>query len=125
MVVLNDICKKCNYICNAIHFQRNFDNWTSGNNDIDKFIQDAQLSVHGQFDLVKALEWIPYGKLYDIKYIVEGEFGKVYRAKWIDGNISSWNRYNQNWKRHNKNIIVDLISLNNPTNITLEFMNEV
>ena len=37
MIVL--ACEKCNKICNAIHFQRNFKNWTSGNNDIDKYIQ--------------------------------------------------------------------------------------
>jgi hypothetical protein len=46
MVVLNEICRKCNNICSSVYFQKNFENWTSGNNDIDKFIQDAQLSAH-------------------------------------------------------------------------------
>ena len=70
MVVFSERCDKTNYniICNAIHFQQNFDNWTSGNNDIDKFIQDTQLSAHS--DTEKALEWIPYDRFYNIIYIV-------------------------------------------------------
>ena len=126
MVVWNEICEKCNDICDAKHFQRNFDNWTSGNNDIDKFIQDAQLSVHSsQFDLVKALEWIPYDRFRDIKYIAKGAFGKVYRTNWIDGCIDEWNNENKNWKRKDPNMFVILKSLNYLTNFTSEFINEV
>src|SRR5436190_558885 len=107
MVVLNYNCKQCNYRCNAIRFQLNFDNWTSGNNDIDKFIQDKQLSTHK--DLSKALEWIPYDRFYDIKYLAKGGFGEVYyRANWIDGYIYCWNNYNQNWKRKDRNMFVIL-----------------
>ena len=48
------LCEKCKQpktsrfwcnVCNAKHFQQNFKNWTSRNNDIDKFIQDTQLSA--------------------------------------------------------------------------------
>jgi hypothetical protein len=46
MMVLNDKCKTCNYICYAKRFQQNFENWISGNDNIDKFIQDTQLSAH-------------------------------------------------------------------------------
>ncbi|PKB91847.1 hypothetical protein RhiirA5_447300, partial [Rhizophagus irregularis] len=46
MMVLNDKCKKCNKICNSIRFQQKFSDWTSGNDDIDKFIQNTQLSAH-------------------------------------------------------------------------------
>ena len=104
MVVLNEICEKCNKICYAICYQRNFKNWTSGNNDIDKFIQDTQLS---RCILDKPLEWIPYDRFYDIKYIAKGRFGKMYRANWID------------------EMFVILKSLNNLTNVTSEFVNEV
>ena len=77
MVVLSDEeCKICHKVCNAIHYQQNFENWTSGNNDIDKFIQDTQLSAHDSND--KPLEWIPYDRFYDIEYIAKGGFGKVY-----------------------------------------------
>jgi hypothetical protein len=118
-MVLSNKCKLCNFICNAIHFQRNFNNWTSGNNNIDKFIQDTQLSAHK--DVKKALEWIPYNKLYDIKYIAEND----YKANWIDGDIWCWNSDDHDWKRQNQNMIVELKKLNNPNNIALEFKDKV
>ncbi|GET04916.1 kinase-like domain-containing protein [Rhizophagus clarus] len=120
MVVLSDKCKKCNFICHAIHFQQNFENWTSGNDNIDSFIQDTQLSAH--HFLYEVLEWISYDRLYNIKYITEK---KIYRANWFDGNISYWNNENQNWSRINQNMIVTLKNLNDPKNITLELMNEI
>jgi hypothetical protein len=126
MMVLNNVCEKCNYACNAIYFQRRFIHWTSCNDDIDKFIQDTQLSVHE--DIREALEWIPYDRLYNIKYIVKDE---VYRASWIDGNISyyesdvSWDNENQNWIRKDKNIHVILKNLNYSKNIISELMKEV
>src|SRR5438046_128089 len=125
MIVMSEICKKSNRVCIALHFQRNFEKWTSGNNDIDKFIQDTQLSAHNDDKVSKVLEWIPYGRFYDITYIAKGEFGKVCKANWIDGNISCWDSVNQNWERKDQNMFVILKSLNNSKKITLEFMNEV
>jgi hypothetical protein len=113
------ICKKCNYVCYTIHFQQNFKNWTSGNDDIDKFIQDTQLSTHENPS--KALEWIPYDRFYNIKNITEGR----YKANWIDGNISYLSYWSGYWKRINQNMIVELKILNNPKSITLEFVDEV
>ncbi|GET64805.1 kinase-like domain-containing protein [Rhizophagus irregularis DAOM 181602=DAOM 197198] len=123
MIVLNYDCKKCDSICNTIHFQHKFIDWTSGYNDIDKFIQDTQSSSHN--DLKDALEWIPYDRLYNIKYIAEDEFGKVYRANWIDGYITNWDSKNQNWKRENYNMFVNLKNLNNSKNVTIEFTNKI
>ncbi|PKC55182.1 kinase-like protein [Rhizophagus irregularis] len=60
--------------------------------------------------------------------ITEGKkrgFGKVYRAKWIDGGIDKWDNKNQNWKRYGSNMFVALKSLNNSENVTLEFINEI
>ena len=111
-------------VCNAKHFQLNFKNWTSGNDDIDKFIQGTQLIAH-EVKALKALEWIPYDRFYDIEYIAKGGFGKVCRAKWIDGYIEKWNNDSQNWDRNGQNMFVALKSLNNSKNVTLEFMNEV
>ncbi|RIA80951.1 kinase-like domain-containing protein [Glomus cerebriforme] len=54
--------------CNAKHFQQNFKNWNSGNDDVNKFIQDSQLSAKESYN---ALEWIPYDRFYDIKYIAK------------------------------------------------------
>jgi hypothetical protein len=124
MIVLDDVCEKCNKICNAIYFQRNFGNWTSGNNNIDKFIQDTQIIEHDSL-VRNALEWIPYDRFYNVKYISETKFGKVCIANWIDGKISYWSTYYQSWKRKDCNMFVILKSLNNPKDITLEFMNKV
>ena len=54
----------------------------SGNVDMDKFIQNTQLSAE---DYYKVLEWIPYDRFRNIEYIAKGGFGKVYKANWIDG----------------------------------------
>src|SRR2546427_3814464 len=125
------LCEECNQIntsngwckaCNAKHFQQNFEKWTSGNVDIDKFIQDTQLSANSYYEV---LEWMPYDRFYDIEYIAKGGFGKVYRANWIDGYIHNWDIKNQNWKRPYPNKFVALKSLNNSKNVTLEFLNEV
>jgi hypothetical protein len=117
-------CGVCNYACNSIYFQHNFINWTSGNNDIDKFIQSTQLSDHNFYGY-QALEWIPYDRFYNIKYIAEGKFNKMYRANWIDGYICFWNSNNQSWQRNNPYMFVILKILNNPASITLEFINKV
>jgi hypothetical protein len=114
----------CNYECNAKLFKQNFKNWTSGNNQIDKFIQSTQLSDHNCYGC-QALEWIPYDRFDDIRYIAESEFNKMYRANWIDGFINEWDSNDQNWKREEPNMSVILKILNNLTSITSEFINKV
>ncbi|GBC02648.1 hypothetical protein RclHR1_04730009 [Rhizophagus clarus] len=116
----SDICKECKRICNTKRFQKNFKNWTSGNNDIDNFIKNTQLSSHGKIQGV--IEWIPYDRLYDIKHIKEN---KVYRAIWIDGRIDEWDKRTQNWERSVPYLVVALKSLNNSKNIILESLNEI
>jgi hypothetical protein len=124
MVVLNDIsCERCNYVCNSIHFQHNFTNWTSGNDDFDKSIQDSQLSAHN--NVKKALEWIPYDRFHNISYIAESKLDKMYKANWIDGCINKWNNDNQDWERNQPNMPVFLKICNILASITLEFINKV
>ncbi|RHZ80188.1 hypothetical protein Glove_139g388 [Diversispora epigaea] len=72
----NEICPECNQ---EFTF---FDTCKPGNETIDKFIQDAQLSANVQW---KVIEWIPYNKFQDIKEIAKGGFGTIYHAKWIRG----------------------------------------
>jgi hypothetical protein len=122
MMVLNNKCKKCNEICIAMHFQQNFIDWTSGNDNIDKFIQDFQLSIHNEYKVSDALEWIPYNRFYDIECITKAD---KYKARWVDGCIINWSNKYQNWIREDQNMIIELKSIDNLKNITLEFMNEV
>ncbi|GES87551.1 kinase-like domain-containing protein [Rhizophagus clarus] len=125
------ICKNCNQentgyqwckTCNAKQFQQDFKNWASGNDDIDKFIQNIQLSADKYF---KVLEWIPYDRFFNIEYVAKGGFGKVYRANWVDGYICKWRNKFQTWKRKDQNMFVALKSLNNSENVTFEFINEI
>ncbi|RHZ71354.1 hypothetical protein Glove_259g6 [Diversispora epigaea] len=85
-------CKPC---CSK-HFQNDFNNWTSGDDKIDKFIQDTQLNAN---DHLEVIEWIPYDRFKDVKQIGKGGFGTIHYARWIDGRIRKWNIENQQWKR--------------------------
>ena len=86
-------CKQCN----AKRFQQDFHKWTSGNKFIDKFIQESQLNA--QHDL-HVLEWIPYNRLTNVKYLDKGGFSTVYKAIWLDGPIEEWDYENSQWERY-------------------------
>ena len=61
--------------------QQNFFNWISGNEFIDKFIQESQLNAEFNDEI---LEWIPYNKFKNIEYLDKGGFSVVYKAIWLD-----------------------------------------
>ncbi|RIA92581.1 hypothetical protein C1645_764703 [Glomus cerebriforme] len=97
------LCFQCNRpntgenwckVCNSEKFRQDFDKWTSGNENIDKFIQEAQLNANNNFEL---LEWIPYNRLRNIKLPAQGEF--VYYAIWLDGWIDHLDYEKQEWRR--------------------------
>ncbi|RHZ51638.1 hypothetical protein Glove_476g57 [Diversispora epigaea] len=103
----DEICLECNQEytdtswkwckpCNSKHLQNDFNNWTSGNDRIDKFIQDAQLNAN---DCDELIEWIPYDRFKDVKPIGKGGFGTIHYARWIDGFIGKWDIENQQWER--------------------------
>ena len=50
--------------CNSKRFQNNFNKWTSGNKEIDEFIQNFQLNATCNEEV---LEWIPYEKFSNIE----------------------------------------------------------
>src|SRR6266536_385638 len=99
------LCPECNQPntykswckeCYSKKFQQNFGNWTSGNDHIDKFIQESQLNARNQFEL---LEWIPYNRLRNIQFLAQGGFSTVYKALWLDQLINNWDYEKQDWKR--------------------------
>src|SRR5581483_2123231 len=127
------LCNECKqpkttcFCCRICNFQRNFENWTSGNNDVDKFIQKRQLKANFHYEI---LEWIEYDKFENIKHLAEGGFGTVYKATWKDGPIEKWDSENNQWKREktygdHENYPVALKCLHNSQNITAEFLKEV
>ena len=125
------LCKKCKQpntyyyswcqSCISKYLQRNFQNWTSGNHDIDQFIQKAQLKANHQR---KILEWIEYDRFENVEYLAKGGFGTTYKATWKDGRICYWNSKNNQWKRE-ENWLVALKCLHNSQDITVEFLKEV
>src|SRR2546430_613859 len=97
------LCKKCwkpktdDYwckSCNAAHFRKDFEKWTSGNNEIDHFIQNTQIHAWN-YDLV--LEWYPWESLSEIEEIGKGGFATVFRAKPKVQRIQEWNRKKKVW----------------------------
>ena len=126
------LCEKCKqpniYFgwcqCYAKIFQQNFKNWTSGNSDVDKFIQKTQLRARCHEEVI---EWIEYDKFENIEYLAKGGFGTTFKAIWKDGQIKSWDSENNQWKReikYNFGLPVALKRLHNSQNIT-EFLSEV
>ncbi|CAB4431031.1 unnamed protein product [Rhizophagus irregularis] len=107
--------------CNAKRFKDNFKNWTSGNENIDEFIQQSQLDA---LHCKQFLEWIPFEKFQNITYIAEGGFGKIHSAKWSEGHIEYWDIKKKKWHRHSWGEYV-LKSLNNSTDICSDFLNEI
>ncbi|RHZ85071.1 hypothetical protein Glove_71g45 [Diversispora epigaea] len=123
------ICPECNQEldgwwckpCNSKYFQNDFNNWTSGNDKINKFIQDAQLNANGNWEVI---EWIPYDRFKDVKQIGKGGFGTIHYARWIDGYIREWDIGNQKWERYDKDIEVALKKFDNFVNFN-DVLNEM
>ena len=117
----NEVVEYCP--CNAKHFQQNFKNWTSGNHNVDKFIQKTQLKAKNNMEV---LEWIEYDRFENVEYLAKGGFGTTYKAIWEDGPILYWDSKNNQWERKKTyNPVVTLKCLHNSQNITAEFLSEV
>src|ERR1051325_3888645 len=119
------LCKKCKQLknnnrwcqsCISKYFQQNFKNWTSGNHDIDEFIQKAQLKATCRTEIV---EWIEYDRFENVEYLAKGGFGTTYKAIWKDGYIKYWKN---NQFIRNKDGKVALKCLHNSQDITVEFL---
>ncbi|GBC03100.1 hypothetical protein RclHR1_00050008 [Rhizophagus clarus] len=132
---INKLCNECKQMCsdyqwcqqcNIKRFQQNFSGWTSENQFIDEFIQEAQLNAKNNYEI---LEWIPYSKLKNITYYDKGGFSKIYKAFWLDGPIDSWNFDKLQWNRWNSQrgyigYEVILKDLNNSSCLDNKFLNE-
>ncbi|RHZ47389.1 hypothetical protein Glove_583g7 [Diversispora epigaea] len=106
-------CKPCN--------TKHCDKWTSGNDTIDKFIQDAQQNADNYW---KVIEWIPYDRFKDITEIAKGGFGTIYKAKWIGGLVYKYDVENQNLI--NSQLDVALKKFDNSfASLNEQFLNEI
>jgi len=108
--------------CNSGHFRDNFPNWTSGDDNINKLIQESQLNAENEGQL---LEWIEYSNLKDIEHLAEGGFGSIYKAIWKDGRISyKWNVKKSEWERQGETKVA-IKKYRNVTIVSSDFLNEV
>ncbi|GBC02159.1 hypothetical protein RclHR1_04490005 [Rhizophagus clarus] len=106
--------------CKSCHINRlknNFTNWASGNEKIDKFIQQRQLNIKTSYDLI--FEWIPFNEFIDIKEIRKGGFSV---AIWKEGRLR-YDIIKKEWMKEPYRKVV--LKYLNSQNITDEFFKEV
>ena len=104
------------------YLKANFSNWTSGNNNIDNLMQECQMKT---LDPGKVVEWIPYNRLQNIKYLTKGGCSKIYTAEWINGCYFEWDSKKQQLKRHGVVQYVILKILENVENANQNWLEEV
>ncbi|GBB89577.1 hypothetical protein RclHR1_01630015 [Rhizophagus clarus] len=107
-------------ICESKNFQQNFKNWTSGNHNVDEFIQKAQLKAKS-FEQI--LEWIEQDNFKNVEYLAKGGFGITYKAIWKDGYIKR-DYKNDKWIRNGETKVA-LKCLHDSHDITAEFLKEI
>jgi len=90
--------------CNTKKLKDQFQNWTSGNDHLDEFIRETQISANTPFDYMR---WIPFDSFSDLQFIAKGGFGAVYSAK-----SKSWGQ-------------VALKFLDNSQELTRDFLEEL
>ena len=109
------------YFCNSEQLKSEFKNWTCGREIVDQFIWERQLNAHHYRNVI---EWIPFDRFDKVEYLDKGGFGTVYKAKWRDGYIVSWDSKEKNWLRKSEWKYVCLKGLNTFEH-TREFLQEV
>ena len=70
------------------------------------------------------MEWIPYNRLENIKYLDKGGFSTIYEAIWLDGPIKEYYDIEKELIR-NSNQKVAIKSLDKSSNLNDKFLNEV
>ena len=94
--------------CTSKYFQQNFKNWTSGNHDVDEFIQKAQLKTNNHEQII---EWIEYDRFENVEYLAKGGFGTIFKAVWKDGPIDYWDSKNNQWQGEKNIKSIQIIQL--------------
>lgn len=101
--------------CQIKNLKKNFPNWSSGNEKIDKLIQKAQLNIDNPNQTI--FEWISYDQ-FNIKDKGKDGLFTVYLTTWKDGPLY-WD--NKKYARDSdKNVVLKSIgSLGNSQNMNL------
>ncbi|CAB5388895.1 unnamed protein product [Rhizophagus irregularis] len=115
--IYNDISNKWCKICQISNLKQNFANWTSGNQQIDEFIQEMQLKINNYNNIV---EWIPYNQFNDINKIGKNDSAALYSAIWN-------NNYDKMEQKsiYNKEVTLKYLCNSQNNDITNEFLNKI
>ena len=100
--------------CKLNHFQLNYNESPSGNNEIDEILKDNYCN---STNLEELIEWIPYNEFKGITNIVNGKSSGLYSATWLNSYICNWNKDELKWSQEFKNLKVTLISFENPDDL--------
>ncbi|RHZ82921.1 hypothetical protein Glove_103g23 [Diversispora epigaea] len=107
--------------CIRKYLENNFRNWTSGNEEIDKLIQECQQkTVSPRF----VIEWINYDQFENIEYLTEGGCATIYTAMWKDGSYDKLNSEKQILERFGREKII-LKRLNDSNSNNVHWFQEV
>ncbi|KAG9307843.1 hypothetical protein G9A89_023408 [Geosiphon pyriformis] len=107
--------------CNARRLAASFSNWSSGNREIDKFIQHTQLTALNQNDII---QWIDFHRLDGIQILGCGGYGTVYKAIWTLNRSSDLLTIQNRSQRNSFRIEVALKPLFNVTDKDEELIHE-
>ncbi|RHZ88473.1 hypothetical protein Glove_22g12 [Diversispora epigaea] len=107
--------------CIRKYLKNNFENWTSGNNEIDKLIQECQQKTVSPDAII---EWISYNQFENIEYLTEGGCATVYTAIWKDGQNIKWNSDKQILERFGRHKVI-LKRLNNSNSNNVHWFQEI
>ncbi|CAG8775465.1 22201_t:CDS:2 [Cetraspora pellucida] len=77
--------------------------WTSGDEKIDRAIQDAQQNALCSYQII---EWIPYEDLEDVEYFTQGGCATIYKAVWKDGWYDTWDNKAKKLLRYGKQLVI-------------------
>ncbi|CAG8593378.1 15404_t:CDS:2, partial [Acaulospora colombiana] len=107
--------------CARERLERDFVNWTSGNEIIDRAIQQSQSMLPLPRYLI---EWIPYTDLEDVKYKTKGGCAEILTATWKKGVILSFDNEKQEFERSPAGVVV-LKKLLNSQDANEKFLEEL
>ncbi|GBC12250.2 kinase-like domain-containing protein [Rhizophagus irregularis DAOM 181602=DAOM 197198] len=71
------------------------------------------------------IEWIPYEKLQNIKFLTKGGYSEIYTANWINGGYVGWHTKKQQLKKLGKRQKVILKTLGNVGSENKRWFDEV
>lgn len=97
-----NICKRDGYTlaycehCLRGCLKAQFENWTSGNEILDRAIQGSQIKLPLPLQI---MEWIPFEDLKDTQHHTYGGFATIQTATWSKGYIKSFNTETKKFER--------------------------